>query len=324
MLGMLALALAAQNASSVADPQPDSVVAANQRFGRWNGEIRSYIHWDDDEPFFTKAECKLTNGSLSVTFALSTHDGQQPNPVIWVSKSEIQESAELEEIELTGLTIGSRVFQLRQTNWRTNGWFSNYPYRGNAIDVGGPAWFLAAREAASDPWLPAGLLLAEMIKVEKVELHYRAGEFVQAAPGNEPFGKVSYNVDGLKEGASWCLESLDSDVIKRLPEYIEVESPVLDEDALKELLSDVVATRPIAPDLQISHPDYEVFQSNGVYLSGKGSLQREGTFRVLHDTVCARLESDECRQIVRNADGTYTFYGDDGNGRSEVVTISPR
>lgn len=323
MLEFAVLALTLEDAVLPVEPHPRSIVVATDTFDRWKGEIRTHIRWAAEEPFLEKAECKLSNKALSVSFAIAPWARELPAPVIRLDMAEIEAAKGFDEVELTGLTVGSRMFQLKRSDWTIDGWFAGYRYRGSTIVAGGARWSWAARETADEPWLPLGALLPSMMNAEKVTIYARADGFAERPPAAEPFGKITYHMSGLREATNWCMETLASRAIEKLPDYILEQSPVLDAPALKKLLSDVVVRPPIAEGLLVSHPDYEIFQSGGVYVRGAGRLATEGTFQILHSEVCADASGDSvCRKVAPNPDGTYTFYSQDGS--SQVVTISPR
>ena len=114
-------------ASSAAAPsQPTSFQVDVDRFGRWNGEIQSLLDWDDEEPFLEAAICELQNGPITIRFRRGGIRGRRSYPDVWIDQEAIAEQRKHEQVEISGLTIGSRSFQRARSDWQVAGWFSNF------------------------------------------------------------------------------------------------------------------------------------------------------------------------------------------------------
>jgi len=96
----------------------------------------------------------------------------------------------------------------------------------------------------------------------------------------------------------------------------------LQDDALRALLSDAYATPPLAAGIVMSHPPGEIFRANGVYQRIVGRTSLWGQFEIQTAAVCVWGEdfARQCRRVVANRDGTYTFI-DIADGSSAVMTV---
>ncbi|MGZ8345429.1 MAG: hypothetical protein ACXWUO_17780, partial [Allosphingosinicella sp.] len=197
-LTLLLLALAAAT-----DPvRPDSFEVASTNISRWDGELRTRINWERDEPWFAAAQCTLSNGPVRITFTREVEGGRLPYPGISFNAEDLIEPGRVEEIDSLSLIVGSRSFQLSSLQWRQWATFANYPYRDREMATLLYGIGLSVfRESADDPWLPMGLLLSPMMDAEEIRILYRGSRDL-ATDGSSNreavYGDVSVNVSDLR------------------------------------------------------------------------------------------------------------------------------